>query len=116
MPDKRTNNYNYDENYNSKKNYYQKSTKSGSFFKIQDKIKFNYLPNDQSKHIDFVIYFKDSQETERNIDLRKARLKFINQLTEKENFEIQNIVKRKDETISTYLLLHCPLKRLMKEV
>jgi hypothetical protein len=111
------NSYDYEDRYYSNKNNYNgKTARSESFFKIQDKIKFNYLPQDQSKHIDFVIYYKDSQENEKNIELHKARFKFINQLIEQENFEIQKIVKQKEETTSTYLLLHCPLKRLMKEV
>ena len=46
------------------------------------------------------------------------RDKFINQLIENEKFEIETIVKTKDplkNTKSTYLLLNCPLERLMEE-
>ena len=85
---------------------------------IEEKIKLNYFPNDQTKHIDYVIQFKDNAETDANPEFDRIRKKFIDQLVEKEKFEIQKIVKKKDNpqnTKSTYLLLHCSLERLMEE-
>ena len=89
-------------------------------FDINDKIKLNYFPNDQKKHIDYVIQFKDGPGTDpdQNPEYRRIRQKFINQLIENEKFEIETIVKKKDHpqnTKSTYLLLNCPLERLMAE-
>jgi hypothetical protein len=88
--------------------------RSPSHLNIFEKIKLNYFPNDQTKHIDYVIYYNDSPETDRNPKIKKIREKFIKQLTEKENFEIEKIVKNKDKPAnskSIYLLLNCSLDR-----
>ena len=85
-----------------------------SHLNIFEKIKLNYFPNDQTKHIDYVIYYNDSPETDKNPKIKKIREKFIKQLTEKENFEIEKIVKNKDKPAnskSIYLLLNCSLDR-----
>jgi len=50
----------------------------------------------------------------KNPKIKKIREKFIKQLTEKENFEIEKIVKNKDKPAnskSIYLLLNCSLDR-----
>ena len=85
---------------------------------LKDKINLNYLPNDQKKHIDYVIQFKDDEDNFENLMHRRTRNKFIKQLIIRERFEIYQIVKKKTKPIntkSTYLLLHCPLDRLMEE-
>lgn len=93
---------------------------------IQQHLKLNYFPNDQSKHIDFVIHYNDesldlplgkkSQRNKRLIKLKQRRNKFLIQLITEEEFEIFKIIKRlNDKQTSNYLLLHCPLSRLMLE-
>ena len=83
-----------------------------------NKINLNYFPNDQTKHIDYVIHYKQTDKTERDIELKKSRNKFITQLKVREGFEIHKIIKIKDKpenSKSIYLLLNCSLERLMQE-
>jgi hypothetical protein len=86
---------------------------------LNHKIKLNYFPNDQTKHIDYVIYYKDGPNADKNSELKRVRDKFVKQLIEKEDFEVEKIVKNKDKSSnkkSIYLLLNCSLVRLMEEV
>ena len=82
------------------------------------KINLNYFPNDQTKHIDYVIHYKDTPKTEKNVELKRMRNKFIKQLKVVEGFEIHKIIKKKDkpeDSKSIYLLMNCPIERLMQE-
>ena len=82
------------------------------------KINLNYFPNDQTKHIDYVIHYKDNLKTENNVELKKIRNKFIKQIKVSEGFDIHKIIKKKDKpenSKSIYLLLNCPIERLMQE-
>jgi hypothetical protein len=86
---------------------------------LNHKIKLNYFPNDQTKHIDYVIYYKDGPDADKDSELKRIRDKFIKQLIEKEDFDVEKIVKNKDKSSnkkSIYLLLNCSLVRLMEEV
>ena len=94
---------------------------------LKKKLKLNYFPNDQTKHIDYVIYYEDEvlDEDPKKINNRsnkKLRLKkemrdrFLLQLKNEEGFEIYNLIKNKNEDeTSNYLLLNCSLSRLMQE-
>ena len=86
---------------------------------LNDKIKLNYFPNDQTKFIDYVIYYKDNPDDDQDIELNRIRDKFLKELVEKEDFEIFKIFKINDKSLnkkSTYLLLNCSFVRLMEEV
>ena len=69
-----------------------------------DHILLNYFPNDQSKHIDYVIQYDDEsldlpldRKTRRNKNLirrKQLRNKFLLQLITQEKFEVYKIIKR----------------------
>jgi hypothetical protein len=82
------------------------------------KLKLNYFPNDQTKHIDYVIYYTEKVADEKikndkKFKKRKAlRFNFLDQLKTQEGFEIDRIVKQNSETdTDNYLLLNCSLER-----
>ena len=81
----------------------------------ESKFLLNYFPNDEEKHIDYVIYYKTTPKTTE--EAKKMREKFKKQLEEKESIEIYElkIQKQQKDAESTYLLLNCPLNRLMIE-
>ncbi len=56
---------------------------------MNHKIKLNYFPNDQTKYIDYVIYYKDGPDADKDSELKRIRDKFIKQLIEKEDFDVQ---------------------------
>ena len=94
--------------------------KKNNLLNIFEKIKLNYFPNDQTKHIDYVINYSDTPETNKNPEFKRIRDKFVKQLIEKENFQIEKIVKNKDKPAnskSIYLLLNCSINRyLIKQI
>lgn len=78
---------------------------------------FNYFPNDPSKHIDYVIYYKETPQTQKSQEVRKMRNKFMLQLN-REGFDVYTIKRKRDKPAnskSVYLLLNCSLQRLMEE-
>lgn len=92
-------------------------------------LKLNYFPNDQKKHIDYVIFYKDvkvdknlkdndknNKENVKILERKQMINKFLIQLINVERFEIRRIAKTnyKNE-ILVYLLLHGSLDRLMSE-
>jgi hypothetical protein len=81
-------------------------------------LSLNYFPNDQTKHIDYVIFYKDTPKTDKNIEIKQMRNKFIKQLKMREGFQIQKITRKRtkiENSRSNYLLLNCSLERLMTE-
>jgi hypothetical protein len=86
---------------------------------ITNNFKLNYFPNDQTKHIDYVIHFKDedlgSDRNRKNpklIERKQIRNKFLIHLINLEGFEIRKIVKKSDKNGTlNYLLLNCSLDR-----
>jgi hypothetical protein len=91
---------------------------------LNSQLKLNYFPGDQTKHIDYVIYYTeknmDGDENSRankKIKKRKAiRFKFFDELKSKEGFEIERIVKNEeDDETSNYMLLNCSFQRLLQE-
>ena len=81
---------------------------------INKKYSHNYFPNDQKKYIDYVIYYKTTPETKQ--EAKKMREKFKRQLKDKEKFEIEEVlIKGSNVEESAFLLLNCPLERLMTE-
>ena len=91
---------------------------------LNTELNLNYFPNDQTKHIDYVIYYNEdileSNENSRSnrkiLKREEIRNKFLNQLKAQEGFEVQRIVKKNDDDeLENYLLLHCSLDRLMQE-
>ena len=80
---------------------------------VEQKVLLNYFPNDQSKSIDYVIYYEvGPQTTDKN---KQMRNKFIKQLKLKDGFEIQILFQKTEEKKQFYVLLNCPLERLMIE-
>jgi hypothetical protein len=85
--------------------------------KIDEKQKLNYFPKRTNKHIDFVIYYKETIETQNSKEIKKFRTKFFKKL-KYEGFDLYYIKQRdfKDEKITyVYVLLNCSLDRLMDE-
>jgi hypothetical protein len=82
------------------------------------KLKLNYFPNDQTKHIDYVIYYTEKvpdekMKNDKKFKKRKAlRFNFLDQLKTQEGFEIDRIVKQNGKSdTDNYLLLNCSLER-----
>lgn len=108
-------------------------SESGNSFEIDNKelldnlnsqLKLNYFPSDQTKHIDYVIFYTEkningdeNSRSNKKIKKRKAiRFKFFDDLKSKEGFEIERIVKdEEDDETSNYMLLNCPFQRLLQE-
>lgn len=75
------------------------------------------LPNANDKHIDYVICYEVVDKADiscADLKARERREQFFQQLKQ-ESFEIYNIEQVKDGRTFMYCLLHCPVKRLMKE-
>ena len=84
---------------------------------LEGKQRLNYFPKRTNKHIDFVIYYKETTETQNSKEIKKFRTKFFKQL-KYEGFDLYYIKQRdfKDETVTyVYVLLNCSLDRLMDE-
>ena len=81
------------------------------------KLKLNYFPNDQTKHIDYVIYYEDKPNIKNKEEKKEMREK-IKKLIENEGFDIHQIEwksNKQENSKSIYLLLNCSLERLMQE-
>lgn len=75
----------------------------------------NYFPNNTSKHIDYVIYYKDTPETLNSKEIKKMRIRFFKKLKQ-EGFDYRKIEhENNDNTKSIYVLLNCSLDRLCDE-
>ena len=76
----------------------------------------NHLPNDRTKHIDYVIYYFDKDNiSEAELQQKQTyRDEFFKKL-EKEGFVIYYLRSNFDNKKNVYALLHCSLERLMKE-
>jgi hypothetical protein len=71
----------------------------------------NHFPNNQNYHIDYVIYYENTEKTA--VEADTMRNKFIEQLKTKEKFEVKEICSNDKKKV--FILLHCPLHRLMLE-
>ena len=66
---------------------------------LSTKLKLNYFPNDQTKHIDYVIYYTEKvgdekMKNDKKFKKRKAiRFNFLDQLKTQEGFDIERVVK-----------------------
>ena len=85
----------------------------------ENNLKLNYFPSDQTKHIDYVVHYKDEDlgldqkgNNKKLIERKQIRNKFLTHLINLEGFTVQKIVKKNDknETLN-YLLLNCSLER-----
>ena len=84
---------------------------------IINRLSLNHFPNDPTKHIDYVIFYKDTPQTQKNFEMKRMRNKFIMQL-KREGFEtylIQRKREKPENSKSNYLLLNCSIERLMEE-
>lgn len=77
------------------------------------------LPNENRKHIDYVVVHQKFNPVEacthrHLIKSEKKRKEFFIQLM-RESFEIYNIEYEIDKKIYVFSLLHCSLERLMEE-
>lgn len=76
------------------------------------------FPNDNSKHIDYVLIYRDLNDTGNDDDFRfkcrNSRKKFFDRLAA-ESFEIYNIDVNRSKSTYTYVLLHCKTDRLLME-
>lgn len=87
---------------------------NGDETSLEHKNLFNYFPNQPTKQIDYVIVYKESENTK---NAEKSREKFFNTL-ETKGFEIYTIKKQDEgeENVKiVYKLLHCSLEKLMEE-
>lgn len=79
------------------------------------------FPNDNRKHIDYVIKYAklqldkiDHDDIKENIVKESYRRLFFEQVAI-ENIEIYDIVIKHEEKEHCYVLLNCPMKRLLTE-
>lgn len=85
--------------------------------KIEENLRLNYFPKSHQKHIDFVIFYKETTETQNSKEIKKFRTKFFKKLKH-EGFDLYYIKQRDcddDKIMYVYVLLNCPLDRLMDE-
>jgi len=89
---------------------------------LETNSEFNYqlltsFPNDNTKHIDYVIAFEkiDENSTDSKIQEKNlVRKSFFDKLKE-ENFHIYEIESVSDSKTLIYCLLNCSKERLLKE-
>jgi hypothetical protein len=89
---------------------------------LKIELKLNYFPNDQTKHIDYVICYTEkifegdmNSRSNRKIKQREeVRQKFLNQI-KNDGFEIERIVRIDEDETFNYLLLNCSLERYLKK-
>ena len=87
---------------------------------LKTQLKLNYFPNDQTKHIDYVIYYTEkiiegdlkSRSNKKIKQREEIRTKFLDQL-KNDGFEIEKIVKIGEDETFNYLLLNCSLERYL---
>lgn len=72
------------------------------------------FPNDNDKHIDYVIAFRDVEVGVHNGLLLTKRFEFFNEL-KKEGFDLYPIESSGITGNLNYMLLHCSTERLLKE-
>ncbi|CAF0718472.1 unnamed protein product [Brachionus calyciflorus] len=75
------------------------------------------FPNNNQKRIDYVIFYKYSDDETNNQDFeekQKFRKKFLESISE-ESIEYYDLKFNRQNEKHHFLLLHCPLKRLFKE-
>ena len=76
------------------------------------------FPNSNNKHIDYVILYESNDKYDmisaQMLKAEQRREQFFQQLKQ-ETFEIYNIEQVKDDRKYVFCLLHCPVKRLMRE-
>lgn len=76
------------------------------------------LPNSNKKHIDYVLFYElpDDVSSPNFIKTEQRREQFFTQL-KRESFEIYNLEQTRisDGKRQIISLLHCPVKRLMRE-
>ena len=72
------------------------------------------FPNDNNKHIDYVIAFRSVEANDQNGELLAKRFEFFNEL-KKEAFELYPIEGSAMTGQLNYMLLHCSTERLLKE-
>ena len=79
---------------------------------------YTSFPNENKKHIDYVIAYKikdkDGIETDASKEKEPHRKSFLKQL-KKETLELYTLDLKKDDEEYVYILLHCPIERLMIE-
>ena len=71
-------------------------------------VPLNSFPSDKTKHIDYVIYYKDNSEKE----VIKKRIAFKS-LLENEEFKIEHLQDKRNKR--NFWLLNCSLERLMNQ-
>jgi hypothetical protein len=87
---------------------------------LKIELKLNYFPNDQTKHIDYVIFyiekmFEGDMNSRSNRKIKKReeiRQKFLNQI-KNDGFEIERIVRIDEDETFNYLLLNCSIERYL---
>ena len=72
------------------------------------------FPNQNEKHIDFVIAYKPLEVCPANTEALNKRSEFFNEL-KKESFDVFYIDSSTTNDQSCYALLHCHTERLLKE-
>ncbi len=79
------------------------------------------FPDENNKHIDYVIVYQEFSEQELSESKKKSRISKIRDLffqkLQKESLEIYDIPFKNDKGQSfVYSLLHCPMDRLLEEL
>ena len=77
------------------------------------------FPNKNSKHIDYVITYKQIEnkvvKNEKDEEKKRMRKVFLDHLTKTEKLEIKELKFTTGKEDHVYILIHCPVKRLMVE-
>ena len=79
------------------------------------------FPDENNKHIDYVIVYQELSDQEINKSKKNSRIQKIRDLffqkLQKESLEIYDIPFKNDKGQSfVYSLLHCPMERLLEEL
>ena len=72
------------------------------------------FPNENEKHIDYVIVYKDNEKNKNVVYKEAVRNEFFQKLLE-ENVQIKFLEFKTENENHVYALLHCPNERLMVE-
>lgn len=75
------------------------------------------FPNNNDKRIDYVIYYNYELKKTHRAEFGKIELvrkSFFDRLKE-EGLEIQFIRMKEDDELHVYVLIHCPVPRLLRE-
>ena len=79
--------------------------------------KLTSFPNDNSKHIDYVIVYGEVMNQDESIENSKARYyrEAFFELLKREGLEMHYLEENRSKQKRVYALIHCPLEKLLIE-